>query len=123
MEKKAIKIKKSAKIIVNRIYHGEEVGITSIQVAEIANIVERYLDHAKALDIEEFLILSPNIIVFDADRSGLVGSIEIARRYEDNKIGLSDCFAYRVMLEQGITEIYSFDKHFDNLETIQRITN
>ena len=44
-----VKIKESAKEIVKRINEGEEVGITVVQIAEIANLLESYLPLNEAL--------------------------------------------------------------------------
>ena len=41
--------------------------------------------------------------------------------YVENKIGWSDAFTASQMLACGITEIYSFDHHFDKIKGITRI--
>ena len=56
-----VKIKESAKKIVKRINNGEEVGITVVQIAEIANLLESYLPLKEALKVEEFLLLVKNV--------------------------------------------------------------
>ncbi len=115
-------IKFSARKIVKRIYQGEKVAISLIQVSEIASIVEKYLPRNAALNIEEFLILSPHIQVFSPDNELLTEAVSLVRQYQDNGVGLSDCMAYLTMTENGLNEIYSFDKHFDLFDNINRIT-
>ncbi len=46
-----VRIKESAKAIVKRINDGEEVGITVVQLAEIANLLESYLTLKDALKV------------------------------------------------------------------------
>ncbi len=61
MKDHEVKIKESAKKIVKRINNGEEVGITVVQIAEIANSLESYLPLKEALKVEEFLLLAKNV--------------------------------------------------------------
>ena len=61
MKDHEVKIKESAKKIVKRINNGEEVGITVVQIAEIANSLESYLQLKEALKVEEFLLLAKNV--------------------------------------------------------------
>ena len=63
-----MKIKESAKKIVKRINEGEEVGVTVVQVSEIANLLESYLPLNEALKVEKFLLLAGNVRVFDVKR-------------------------------------------------------
>jgi len=111
-------IKKSAKAIVKRINEVEEVGLTVVQLAEIANILENYMPLEKALQIEKFLLYSPNVKIYKVDKKNCLKALKIA---EEKKIGLSDAIAYTIMLENNIKEIYSFDKYFDKLKKIKRI--
>jgi len=107
-----VKIKESAKEIVRRINDGEEVGITVVQVAEIANLLESYLPLSEALKVEEFLILARNVNVFDVTKRDCLEALKISR---ERNVGLSDAIAYVVMMKNGVNEIYSFDGDFDKL--------
>ena len=114
-----IKIKESAKAIVKKINEGEKVGLTVIQLAEIANILENYMPLEDALQVEEFLLYAPNVKIYGVTKKNCIKALKIAK----NKIvGLNDAIAYIVMLENKVKEIYSFDKDFDKLEGIKRIT-
>ena len=113
-----VKIKESAKEIVKRINEGEEVGITVIQIAEIANLLESYLPLNEALKIEEFLLVAGNVKVFDVTKKDCLNALKIAKK---KNVGLSDAIAYVIMVKKGVKEIYSFDKDFDNLN-VKRIT-
>lgn len=114
-----IKIKESAKAIVKKINEGEKVGLTVIQLAEIANILENYMPLEDALQVEEFLLYAPNVKIYGVTKKNCIKALKAAK----NKIvGLNDAIAYIVMLENKVKEIYSFDKDFDKLEGIKRIT-
>ena len=113
-----VEIKKSAKTIVKKINEGEEVGLTVVQLAEIANILESYMPLEKALQIEKFLLYAPNIKIYEVDKKNCLKALKTA---EEEKIGLSDAIAYIIMLENNIKEIYSFDNDFDKLKEIKRI--
>ena len=114
-----IEIKESAKEIVKKINEGEKIGLTVIQLAEIANILESYMPLKDALQVEEFLLYAPNVKIYGVAKKNCIKALKTAK----NKIiGLNDTIAYIVMLENKIKEIYSFDKDFDKLEGIKRIT-
>ena len=113
-----IKIKESAKKIVRRINEGEGVGVTVVQIAEIANLLESYLPLNEALKVEEFLLLTGNVKVFDVTKKDCLKALKIAK---EKNVGFCDAIAYIIMTENGVDEIYSFDKDFDKLD-VRRIT-
>ncbi len=113
-----VKIKESSKEIVRRINDGEEAGITVVQIAEIANLLESYLPLKDALKAVEFLLLAGNVKVYDVTKKDCLKALEIARERE---VGLSDAIACVIMKEQGVGEIYSFDSDFDRLD-VRRVT-
>ncbi len=112
-------LKERAKRIVRRINEGEEVAITIIQLAEVANILESYLPQEEAREVEEFLVMAPNVNVLEVTHSDCRRAIELA---SESEIGFSDAVACVVMRRTGILEIYSFDKDFDKVEGITRLT-
>ena len=120
LKRHEIRIKEKAKEIVRRINAGEEVGITVVQLAEVANILEAYLPLADALKVEEFLILAPNVKLFGITERDCIEALRVAQEAE---VGLSDALAYVVMRRVGVEEIYSFDRDFDRLEGVKRVTD
>lgn len=114
-----IEIKESSKRIVKRINEGEEIGITVVQIAEIANILESYLPLSEALKIEEFLLLARNVDVFDVTKRNCLEALKISK---ERKVGLSDAVAYVIMKNNDVDEIYSFDSDFDRLNVKRVIT-
>ncbi|MBM5805503.1 MAG: type II toxin-antitoxin system VapC family toxin [Candidatus Verstraetearchaeota archaeon] len=112
------RIKEHAKKIVRRIAEGEEVLITVVQIAELANVVEGHATLNDALRVEEFLLASDNVRVLGVTGEDCVIALGIAK---DKRAGLSDAVAFNAMLRHKVGEIYSFDKDLDNLE-IKRLT-
>jgi len=112
------RIKESAKRIVARIAGGEGVGMTVVQVAEVANLLESHLPLDKAHAVVDFLLNSGNVAVYGILDEDAEESFGIAVK---NAIGLSDAICCRAMLKSGIAEIYSFDSDFDRLAGIRRI--
>ncbi|HDI86413.1 MAG TPA: PIN domain-containing protein [Candidatus Korarchaeota archaeon] len=113
------RIKESAKSIVRRINEGEEVAMTVVQLAEVANLLETHLPREMAAQVEEFLVRAPNVSLLAVDRRACSEALTVSIEHE---VGLSDAIAYVVMLSQGIREIYSFDRDFDRLPGIVRLT-
>jgi len=107
-----VKIRESAKEIVRRINDGEEVSITVVQIAEIANLLESYLPVKEALKAVEFLLLAGNVKVYDVTKKDCLKALEITR---EKDVELSDAIAYVIMKRNGVEEIYSFDSDFDRL--------
>ena len=101
-----------------RINEGEEVGLTVVQLAEIANILEKYMPLEKAQQVERFLLYAPNVEVYGVEENICLKALDVA---EEKEIGLSDAIAYVVMLQHNVREIYSFDRDFDKLEGIVRV--
>jgi len=81
-----VQIKNAAKGIVKRIDEGEEVAITVVQLAEIANILEDYMPLEEALEIEEFLLRAPNVKVVSISSRTCTEALELAKR---KGVGLS----------------------------------
>jgi len=113
-----VEIKETAKKIVSRINEGEEVGITVVQLSEIANLLESYLPLKDAFRVEEFLLFAKNVKIFDVTRKDCLRAFNVAKEEE---VGLSDAIACVVMTNNEIKEIYSFDGDFDKLN-VKRIS-
>ena len=86
------KIKVKAKEIIKKVNSGEEeVYMTVVHLSEVVNIIESHI--------------------------GLLESISsISRKHY---VSINDALAYVKMKENGIDEIYSFNKHFKNLPGIK----
>ena len=120
LEAKEIKMKEDAAKIIERINKGEKIGITTVQISEIANLLETHSPD-KATIVKEFLIKAPSVKVYSVTRKTVQDAHSISLKYSNNKIGLNDTIAYVTMANHGYGEIYSFDKDFDTLSGIKRI--
>ena len=110
--------KRRAQNIIRRVQGGERVTTTVVHVSEIANILEARapLRYSRSM-VQDILNLS-SITVASVDSARLLRSIQEAEKWE---IGINDALAYSVMVERGLHEIYSFDKHFDTLPELTRL--
>lgn len=120
LKEKDIKIKDSAAKIIARINDGEKIGITTVHISEIANLLETHSPE-KASMVMEFLIKSPSVKIYTVNRQTLDEAHSVSLQYSSNKIGLNDSIAYVIIINHGYDEIYSFDKDFDTMSGIKRI--
>ena len=112
--------KKKAQDIVRRIQEGEKVATTVVHISEIANILEARTPPSNARSIIMSILNNENIKVFNVKDREYVNAVEAAEIYN---IGINNALAYNLLQKNGITEVYSFDKHFDKLPGIQRLEN
>lgn len=110
---------KQAEELLKRVETGnEDVFLPDIILADIIWILEGYYKQARE-DIREWItaILSLQGLIF-SDKDTALNALDI---FVDKKTDWSDAFTSSQMLQQEITEIYSFDKHFDRIDGIVRI--
>jgi|SRR5208337_2934370 len=112
-------MKRNARGIVARINAGEMVSTSLTHVSEVANILEAVMPLNESHKVTRDLIYANTIEVLEPSRENFFDAIEIA---EESALGLNDAVAYVLMRTNGIEEIYSFDKHFDQLPDIRRIS-
>ncbi len=111
-------MKKAARNIVKRIDSGEKVATSSAHVSEVANILEASMPLQGGYQIMRDLIHSPTVSMFEPTRGNYMDAVEVA---QEVSVGLNDGVAYVLMKENGMDEIYSFDKHFDRFKDVRRI--
>jgi len=112
-------VKEAAQSIISRVNKGERVVTTVVHMSEVFNFVEDWLPTDEALKLEEGLLSNDSIEVEAVDREAYISSIDLAK---ENSIGLNDGLAISVMQKNGVSEIYSFDKHFEKIKGIKRVT-
>ncbi len=61
---------------------------------------------------------APNIEVYPTSLRDYEGALVVAR--EEN-VSVNDALAYHLMRGHGLDEIYSFDRHFDQLRGLARL--
>ena len=111
-------MKKNSKLIVKRINSGERVATSLTHVSEVANILEALMPIHESHMVMRDLIHSPTIAILEPSRENYVDAVEVA---EEVSVGLNDGVAYVLMKENGIEEIYSFDRHFDRFRDVRRV--
>lgn len=112
-------IKQGAKEILQRIMDGEDAVTTVVHLSEVANILE------SKTSIEETARILNSITSIQSMEIEPVNTQEYraAITYSTiNNMGINDSLSLHKMKKLEITEIYSFDKHFDDTD-IKRVTN
>lgn len=111
-------VKQKASAIIENIEKGEEVVISTIHLSEILNITEERLGLEKATQFLENILATDNIIIEGVQRRDYEEALVIASRY---KVSPNDAVACVVSRRMNISEIYSFDKHFDRVPFVRRL--
>ena len=112
------RVKDEAKTIVRNLEGGEEATTTTVHLSEVANIIETGLSLQRSLGFLAWILSSANIRVYPVTVEDYENAIPVA---EENTISANDALAYQLMRNHKIEEIYSFDRHFDQLEDITRL--
>jgi len=112
--------KKKAINILENIERGEEVVTSTVHISEILNIIEARLGLDAAIRLLEDLLAMENIRIEKVDKKDYEEALVLSSRY---KISPNDAIACAISLRMNISEVYSFDKHFDSVPFIKRITN
>lgn len=106
-------IKRASKEIFERINRGEEVVTTVVHLSEVANILEDAASLDFATSFLKDILTKRNIIVMGVRGRDYMESVLQA---EEKGVSVNDALAYILMKKRGIEEIYTFDKHFENLD-------
>ncbi|MGB9760363.1 MAG: type II toxin-antitoxin system VapC family toxin [Thermoproteota archaeon] len=114
------KIKENASNILESVERGEEVVISTVHVSEVLNIIEARLGLDRAVHFLEDLLAMENIRIEKVERKDYEEALVISSRF---KISPNDAIACAISMRMNISEIYSFDKHFDNVPFMKRVTN
>jgi len=118
LRKEEQNVKDEAKAIVRRIEGGEEVATTTVHLSEVVNMIETGLGLEKSLGFLAWVITSENITVYSVAAEDYEGAVPLAK---DNNISANDALAHLSMETHELREIYSFDKHFEKLEDVERL--
>ena len=105
--------KRKAREILKRVENGEEVVTTVVHLSEVANILGAKLSLTVALDFLEELLTAKNVTVLPVSTEDYLRSLIVAR---ERGVSVNAALAYLRMEELGIREIYTFDRHFLNLD-------
>ncbi len=111
-------IKNKSKKILERIDTSERVMTTVVHISEVINILESHSTHDYAVESASSILFHDNVRIESVSKNDYTICIEIAKKY---KISINDALAVFFMQNHKIKEIYSFDKHFDNIEGIKKV--
>jgi len=112
-------MKDKAKEIVKNISEGEEEIITTvIHLSEIINILKHRMVIEDLIDFVIDLYSKKNITILSIDAREFFVATELGREL---KLDPNDALAVKIMYENDLKEIYSFDKDFDRIENIVRL--
>jgi len=119
LEAHEAEIKEGAKCIIARLEEGEEAITTVVHVSEVANILESRASQGTSREILEAIVSLQSLSIM-----GVTGEMYRAavQASELINLGVNDALAYHTMKDRKIGEIYSFDKHFDQIKDITRLT-
>jgi len=104
------KKKTAAKKIFLRVNDGEPVMTTTVHLSEVANVLEDAAGIGFACDLLAAVTAKPSIDVRPVSTDDYRESIQRAQKYS---VSINDALALIVMEQQGIDEIYTFDRHFE----------
>jgi len=112
---------KSKKVeeLFQKIVNGETESFTNqMVIAEIVWVLDKFydMDRQSICDNIEFILNTPNLKV--KEKNILFKAIDI---YRNSNIDFIDAYNYSYILINNADSIFSYDTHFDKLESIKRI--
>ena len=102
--------KTAAKEIFLRVNAGEPVITTTVHLSEVANVLEDAAGLSFAGDFLSAVLKKPTISVEAVSVDDYRECIMLAQK---SAISINDALAIIIMEQQGIDEIYTFDRHFN----------
>lgn len=113
------KLKERAKSIIRRVNEGERVITSVVHLSEVVNVLEGAMPIEALSELIKGILSSDSITVVGVSEHDYLMAADLALT---RRIGINDSLALIKMRERGIREIYSFDRHFDGIEGIVRIS-
>ncbi len=101
------------------IVHGNIKGISNTMViAEVIWVLDKFYNWEKEKICEnvELILNTPNIKF--KERHTILGAVDI---FKGENIDFIDAYNCAYMRANGVSEIYSFDRHFDEFTDIKRL--
>jgi predicted nucleic acid-binding protein len=112
-------MKDQAKRIVSNISQGkEQVTTTVVHISEIVNILKNGIPKDQLTQISLGLFMLNNMKIVDVTKDAYFAAAELG---QDLKLEPNDALAVDIMRQNEITEIYSFDEHFTNIDGIIKL--
>jgi hypothetical protein len=117
-EKESMMKEQAKKIIINVSEGKEYVTLTVVHISEAVNILKHGMPQDQLTSIIRGLFMLDNVGIIDVTRDAYLAATELG---EDLKLEPNDALAIDIMRQNGITEIYSFDEHFNQVDGITRL--
>ena len=111
-------LKTASKEIFKKVNEGEKVITTVVHLSEVANVLEDAANLSFAISFLKDILLKKNVIVERVSDKDYMGCVLLA---EEKRVSINDALAYLLMKRRRIEHIYTFDKHFQNLDV--RVVN
>ena len=112
-------MKDQAKRIVSNISQGkEQVTTTVVHISEIVNILKNRMPQDQLTKIILGLFMQNNMKIMDVTKDAYFAATELG---QDLKLEPNDALAVDIMRQNEITEIYTFDEHFNNIDSISKL--
>jgi uncharacterized protein len=119
LTEKELQMKQHAKTIISNISKGkEDIMITVVHVSEAANILKQGMAQDQLTSIIQGLFMLDNVKIMGVTKDSYFAATELG---EELKLEPNDALAIDMMRQNDITEIYSFDEHFNQIDTIIRL--
>lgn len=104
--------------IVKSIEEREDVATTVVHLSEMLNVIEAGLGLQRSLRFLAWTLTCGNLKLYPVAAEDYESALIIA---EQNGVGVDDALAYLCMKRNGIGEVYSFDKRFNQLKDVIRL--
>ena len=113
-------VKKQARKILESLDSNGKVLTTAVYISEVFNILESHSTNDYTFEVAERLLFNDNIIIESVNKENYRISLLIAKKHN---ISINDALAVFFMRNNKVKEIYSFDKHFDDIEDVNRVVD
>jgi predicted nucleic acid-binding protein len=119
LAQKERQMKEQAKAIITNVSQGKEEVLTSVvHVSEIVNILKHGMPQDQLTVIIRGLFMLDNVTITGVTREAYFAATELG---DDLKLEANDALAVDILRTKDISEIYSFDEHFDQIDGIMRL--
>jgi hypothetical protein len=119
LTQKEKQMKELAKKIITNVSQGkEDVIMTVVHVSEVVNILKHGMPQEELKTVVRGLFMLDNIRITDVTQEAYFAAAEMG---DDLKLEANDALAVDIMKLNGVTEIYSFDEDFNEIDGIIRL--
>jgi len=119
LAQKERRMKEQAKRIIADVSQGrEQVLMTIVHLSEVVNILKHGMPLERLTRLVRGLFMLDNVKIHGVTRDAYFAATELG---DDLKLEANDALAIDVMRLNSVTEIYTFDEDFDQVEGILRL--